>query len=98
METMSHRQRLAWLVQHGFTAEERGCTLPEMGFCVWVDGQKGERSVSLWLSVRDGCGIIHGVNEGTLAWADLVEWIEPTKQPELVRVVSLQRNLFGDDE
>ena len=56
------------------------------------------RPVSLWLAVRDGAAVIHGVNEPTLSWVDLVEWIEPTKQPEAKKPLAAQRNLFGDDE
>ena len=96
---MTHRQRLSWLAEHGFEAEDRGCEVPELGTCVWVDGIKGERSCSLWLSARDGAAVIHGVNEPALTWEELIEWVKPTKQPEPVKVVAKARTFsFGDDD
>lgn len=94
---MSHTRRLDWLKQHGFDFVTRSCEVPELGMCIWVDGVKGQRAISLWLSVRDGMAIIHGVNEPALTWQQLVDWIED-KQPERKKPLAAQRNLFGDQE
>lgn len=93
---MSHNQRLYWLKTLGFEAETRSCNLPELGTCVWVDGVKGERSVSLWLSARDGSAVIHGVNEPALTWEQFQDWVQ--NKPEAKKPLPAQRNLFGDDE
>ncbi len=93
---MSHNQRLYWLKTLGFQAETRSCNLPELGTCVWVDGIKGERSVSLWLSARDGSAVIHGVNEPALTWEQLQDWV--TGKTEAKKPLPAQRNLFGDDD
>lgn len=96
---MSHLDRLEWLMNHGFLPEQRTCTLPTLGTCLWVDGNKGQRPVSLWLSVRDGVGIIHGVNDKDLSWEELQEWIAPTVEPAPAKKsLPGQRNLFGDDD
>ena len=92
---MSHNQRLYWLKTLGFQAETRSCELPDLGTCVWVDGQKGERNVSLWLSARDGSGVIHGVNGPALTWTDLQDWV--TNKPEAKKPLAAQRNLFDLD-
>ncbi len=94
---MTHSRRLNWLTQHDFHAETRSCDIPELGLCVWVDGVKGERAVSMWLSARDGSAIIHGVNDPALTWEQLQDWIE-NKQPEKKKPLAAQRNLFGDEE
>ncbi len=93
---MSHNQRLYWLKTLGFEAETRSCNLPELGTCVWVDGVKCERSVSLWLSARDGSAVIHGVNEPALTWEQLQDWVQ--NKPEAKKPVAKTRSLFGDDE
>lgn len=98
METMTHRQRLDWLASRGFLSEVRSCTLPDLGTCVWIDGNKGMRTVSLWLSVREGKAILHGPGDQVMSWEDLQEWIEPTRQPEPVKAVAKARSLFGDDQ
>lgn len=93
---MSHNQRLYWLKTLGFEAETRSCNLPELGTCVWVDGVKGERSVSLWLSARDGSAVIHGEKTPVKTWQELQAWIQ--EQPERKKPLAAQRNLFGDEE
>jgi hypothetical protein len=90
---MSHKRRIDWLKQHGFDFITRSCEVPELGLCVWVDGVKGQRTISLWLSVGDGMAIIHGLNEPALLWEQLVDWIED-KQPERKKPLEKQRNLF----
>jgi len=95
---MSHLHRMSWLKVHGFLAEVRSCTLPDLGTCVWIDGNKGERPVSLWLSVREGKAILHGPGDQVMSWEDVQEWIAPTVQPEAKKPLAAQRNLFGDDE
>jgi hypothetical protein len=91
---MTHRQRLQWLKSRGYDAQNRGCEVPGLGLCVWLDGPSRVRPVSLWLAVRDGAAVIHGVNEPALTWLELVEWIEPTEQPEVKKPLAAQRNLF----
>ena len=91
---MSHTTRLEWLTAHGFLAETRSCVLPDLGSCLWVDGHKGLRPVSLWLSVREGVAVIHGAGTQVLTWEELMEWIEPTVQAETKTPVTAQRNLF----
>jgi hypothetical protein len=94
---MTHRQRLQWLKSRGYDAQDRGCEVPGLGLCVWLDGPSRVRPVSLWLAVRDGAAVIHGVNEPALTWLELVEWIEPTEQPGVKKPLEKQRNLFGDE-
>ena len=91
---MSHTTRLEWLTARGFLAETRSCVLPDLGSCLWVDGHKGLRPVSLWLSVREGVAVIHGGGTQVLTWEELQEWIEPTVQVETKKPVTTQRNLF----
>jgi len=95
---VSHASRIEWLNAHGFLAETRSCTLPELGLCLWVDGHKGKRPVSLWMSVREGVAVIHGAGDQVLTWEELQEWIEPTVQLELSRPLKGQKSLFGDEE
>jgi hypothetical protein len=92
----SHASRLEWLTCRGFLPETRTFAIPNVGTCVWVDGHKGKRPVSLWLSVRDGVAVIHGPGSRNLTWDELQEWIEPTEQPEPARPLKGQKSLFGD--
>ena len=94
---MSHTMRLEWLTARGFLPETRSCVLPTLGTCLWVDGNKGKRPVSLWLSVRDGMAVIHGAGSQDLTWEQLQEWIEPTGQLEATRPLNGQKSLFGDE-
>ena len=97
---MTHTIRLEWLMARGFLPETRSCVLPDLGSCLWVDGHKGKRPVSLWVSVREGVAVIHGGGNQVLTWEELQEWIEPTVRPELVKrnLLSGQKSLFGDEE
>jgi len=74
---MTHDERLAWLAEHGFKPDVQSCLLPSLGECIWIDGHKGMRQVSLWLAVRDGTAIIHGVNDMDLRFEELQAWIVP---------------------
>ena len=94
---MTHSRRLDWLRQHGFDYVIRSCDVPELGLCVWVDGVKGERAVSLWLAVRDGSAVIHGVNEPALTWEQLQGWMQ-AKPQEPKKILRKERNLFGDED
>ena len=93
---MSHNDRLRWLAQRGFIPETRTTTLPHLGTCLWIDGNKGMRPVSLWLSVRDGVAILHGVNDRDMTWEELQEWIEPAKVEEVRKPVATQKSLFEE--
>jgi hypothetical protein len=70
--------------------------LPDLGSCLWVDGHKGKRPVSLWVSVREGVAVIHGGGNQVLTWGELQEWIEPTVQ--LANPAAKARSLFADEE
>jgi hypothetical protein len=90
-----HASRLAWLKAHGFLADGRAVGLAEIGNVIWVDGNKGKRMVSLWLSTRDGRAIIHGISEPALTWEQLQEWIDP--KPEAPKEpVKVQKSFFED--
>lgn len=97
---MTHANRIEWLTARGFLPETRSCVLLDLGSCLWVDGHKGLRPVSLWISVREGVAVIHGGGNQVLTWEELQEWIEPTAQPEVVKrnVLVGQKSLFGDEE
>jgi hypothetical protein len=95
---VTHLSRLEWLTARGFLPENRQIDLPPLGTCLWVDGHKGKRPVSLWLSVRDGVAVIHGAGSQDLTWEQLQEWIEPTVQPEPERPLKGQKSLFGDED
>ena len=97
---MTHTNRIEWLTARGFLPETRSCVLPDLGSCLWVDGNKCLRPVSLWVSVREGVAVIHGGGNQVLTWKELQEWIEPTVQPELAKrnVLVGQKSLFGDEE
>jgi hypothetical protein len=90
-----HASRLAWLKAHGFLADSRAVELAEIGNVIWVDGHKGKRMVSLWLSTRDGRAIIHGISEPALTWEQVQEWIDPKPEPEK-EPVKVQKSFFED--
>lgn len=90
---MTHNQRLQWLKARGFLAEIRSCELPDLGMCVWVDGNIGMRPVSLWLSVKDGTAILHGPGDQVMSWESVQDWIEK-KEVEAKKPLPAQRNLF----
>lgn len=95
----SHSSRLAWLKERGFLSEDRSTNLPDLGTCLWVDGNKGHRQVSLWLGVRDGSAVVHGINKGTMSWDELQAWIEPPPEvAEVVKPLKGQKSLWGDDD
>ena len=92
-----HASRLEWLSQRRFLADHRSVDLPEFGMVVWVDGHKGRRPVSMWLAVRDGTALVHGL-EPPMSWAEVQDWIDPQEKPEPVKVpgppVKVQKGLF----
>ena len=92
---MTHLSRLEWLTARGFLPENRQIDLPTLGTCLWVDGHKGRRPVSLWLSVRDGVAVIHGAGSQDLTWEQLQEWIDPKPEPEK-EPVKVQKSFFED--
>jgi len=96
---MTHTTRLEWLTARGFLPETRSCVLSDLGSCLWVDGHKGLRPVSLWLAVREGVAVIHGAGNQVLTWEELQEWIEPTVQLEPLKknLLAGQKSLFGDE-
>lgn len=93
---MTHNERLTWLAEHGFGADHtaRRVSIPSLGECLWIDGHKGKRQVSLWLSVRDGTAIIHGVNDKDLAFQELQAWIVPP----VFKPLPSQKSLFSFEE
>lgn len=94
---MTHSSRLQWLAERGFLPEDRSISLPDIGTCLWIDGNKGHRPVSLWLAVRDGSTILHGITKGVMTWEELQEWVEPpVEEVKPVAVKERQRGLFDD--
>lgn len=92
-----HSSRLAWLKAHGFLPDDKSpdVNLEEIGNVIWVDGHKGKRMVSIWLSTRDGRAIIHGISGPALTWEELQEWIDPKPEPEK-EPVKVQKSFFED--
>jgi hypothetical protein len=90
-----HASRLAWLKAHGFEADHRSVELDEIGNAIWIDGHKGKRMVSLWLSTRDGRAIIHGITDPALTWEQVQDWIDPKPEPEK-EPVKVQKSFFED--
>jgi hypothetical protein len=91
----SHSSRIAWLKEHGFLPDVRSVNLEKFGTVLWVDGHKGKRMVSLWLAVRDGTAMVHGL-EPPMSWAELQNWIDPQPEPEKEPgpPVKVQKGLF----
>lgn len=90
-----HASRLAWLKAHGFEADNRSVELDEIGNVIWIDGHKGKRMVSLWLSTRDGRAIIHGITDPALTWDQVQDWIDPKPEPPK-EPVKVQKSFFED--
>lgn len=90
-----HASRLAWLKAHGFEADNRSVELEEIGNVIWIDGHKGKRMVSLWLSTRDGRAIIHGITGPAMTWEQVQDWIHPQPEPEK-EPVKVQKSFFED--
>lgn len=90
-----HASRLAWLKAHGFEADNRSVELDEIGNVIWIDGHKGKRMVSLWLSTRDGTAIIHGITDPALTWEQVQDWIDPKPEPPK-EPVKVQKSFFED--
>ena len=97
---MTHRQRLEWLSEHGFVAQDRGIIHGTLGTCSLVTGERQGETEEFWLAARDGSALVHTSSLPVMTWEELQEWIEPTVQPELVKRnrLSGQKSLFGDEE
>lgn len=94
---MSHNQRLMWLKTLGFTPEDWGADLNEIGRAVAIKGNRHDEPVAFWLAANDGRAVIHDENTLPKSWEELQAWILE-KQPEAKKPLPAQRNLFGDDE
>jgi len=92
---MTHRQRLAWLSEHGFVAEDRGIVHATLGTCSLVTGERQGDAESLWLAARDGSALVHTSSLPAMTWEELQVWIEA--KPEAKKSLAAQRNLSGDD-
>lgn len=75
--------------------DTRSVNLDKFGTVLWVDGHKGKRMVSLWLCVRDGTALVHGL-EPPMSWPELQDWIDPQPEPEKPTglPVKVQKGLF----
>ena len=93
---MTHRQRLAWLAEHGFAAEDRGVVHGTLGTCSLVGGMRHGVAESLWLSARDGDALVWSTSDPQMTWEELQEWIQE-KPPEVKKPLAAQRNLFDLD-
>lgn len=93
----THRQRLAWLREHGFDSDERGHDLNQLGFSVLVEGVRDGQHEQFWLSVKEGNAEVHYETSPVKSWEELQAWIQE-KPPEAKKPLAAQRNLFGDDE
>jgi len=93
---MTHRQRLSWLTEHGFIPLDRTVETKELGFSLWMTGQKDNIEESFWLSVRDGSAVIHFETTPVKSWEELQAWIQE-KPPEAKKPLAAQRNLFDLD-
>jgi hypothetical protein len=93
---MSHNQRLYWLRTLGFTPEDWGADLKELGRAVCVKGIRQGQAESFWLAAGDGSAVVHGENTPVKTWEELQAWI--TEQPEVKKPLAAQRNLFDLDK
>ena len=93
---MTHRQRLEWLSEHGFVAQDRGIDHGTLGTCSLVTGERQGETEEFWLAARDGSALVHTSSLPVMTWQELQAWIE--KPPEPKKVLRMERNLFGDDE
>ena len=93
---MTHRQRLEWLSEHGFVAQDRGIIHGTLGTCSLVTGERQGETEEFWLAARDGSALVHTSSLPVMTWQELQAWIE--KPPEPKKVLRMERNLFGDDE
>lgn len=95
---MTHRQRLAWLREHGFDSDEKGYDLNQLGFSVLVEGVRDGQHEQFWLSVKEGNAEVHYETSPVKSWEELQEWVKPTKCVEPVKVAKARTFSFGDDE
>jgi len=89
---MSHNQRLYWLKSLGFTPEDWGADLKELGRAVCVKGIRQGQAEAFWLAANDGSAVIHGENTPVKTWEELQAWIQ--EQPEVKKPLAAQRILF----
>ena len=97
---MTHRQRLAWLSDHAFVAQDRGIIHGTLGTCSLVNGERQGEMEEFWLAARDGSALVHTSSLPVMTWEELQAWIESTAQPEVVKRnrLSGQKSLFGDEQ
>jgi len=93
---MSHNQRLYWLRTIGFTPEDWGADLKELGRAVCVKGLRQGQAEAFWLAANDGRAVIHEENTPVKTWEELQAWIQ--EKPEVKKSLPKERKLFGDDE
>jgi hypothetical protein len=93
---MTHRQRLQWLAERGFVAEDRGIVHATLGTCTRIDGTRLGIEETFWLAARDGQSLLWTSSDPPISWEELQAWI--TEKPEVKKPLAAQRNLFGDDE
>ncbi len=95
---MTHRQRLQWLAERGFVAEDRGIVHATLGTCTRIDGTRLGIEETFWLAARDGQSLLWTSSDPPISWEKLQAWIQQ-KPPEPVKVVAKARTFsFGDDE
>ena len=92
---MTHRQRLAWLSEHGFTAQDRGIIHGTLGTCSLVTGERQGETEEFWLAARDGSALVHTSSLPVMTWQELQAWIE--EKPVVQKSFPKERNLFGDE-
>lgn len=93
---MSHNQRLMWLKTLGFTPEDWGADLNEIGRAVVIKGTRNDEAVAFWLAANDGRAVIHDENTPPKSWEELQAWI--LEKPEVKKQSPKPRSLFEDDE
>ena len=92
---MTHRQRLEWLSEHGFVAQDRGIDHGTLGTCSLVTGERQGETEEFWLAARDGSALVHTSSLPVMTWQELQAWIE--EKPEAKKSLPRERNLFGDE-
>ena len=93
---MTHRQRLAWLSDHAFVAQDRGIIHGTLGTCSLVTGKRQGETEEFWLAARNGSALVHTSSLPVMTWHELQEWVEQ-KPLEAKKPLPAQRNLFGDE-
>jgi len=73
---MTHQQRLDWLKRHGWKVNERRYPIRDLGWCLELTRQHGEREQSMWLAIENGRGCFDGDGK-VYDWNGVTEWINP---------------------